>query len=289
MRIFIAGGTGAIGRRLVPLLVNAGHEVLGTTRNAEGVERLRALGARGVVADAFDRERLIDVAREFRPEGVVHQLTDLSRADTEANARLRIEGTRNLVDAAHAAGARFLVAQSIAWVYASGDGPAVETEPLDIGAEGARGKSVEGITRLEGAVAEVADHSILRYGLLYGPDTWYARDGAMARKAASGELVADDSVSSFIHVDDAANACARSVAERARGDAATRGAVNVCDDEPAPASEWVPEFARAVGAPSPKRATGGPPWARGADNRRAREELRLVLRHPSWRDGFRSL
>jgi nucleoside-diphosphate-sugar epimerase len=179
MKIFLAGATGVIGRSLVPLLRDAGHVVTGTSRSAEGKARLEALGIQGVVVDVFDREALEHAVAEAVPDVVFHQLTDLAgRTDPqslERNARLRREGTPNLAHAARAAGAKRLIAQSIAWAYAPKQPPYRETDPLDVGAEGLRGVSVrDGVVPLETAVLRQSgfDGVVLRYGRLYGPGTW---------------------------------------------------------------------------------------------------------------------
>ncbi|WIX98842.1 NAD(P)-dependent oxidoreductase [Amycolatopsis mongoliensis] len=189
-------------------------------------------------------------------------------------------GTRNLVDAAKAAGVRRIVAQSISWAYEPGDGPATEDTPLDRHGAPDRLATVRGIESLETAVAELPEWVVLRYGTLYGPGTWYERGALVAEQAQAGTLPATADVSSFVHVDDAASAAVAALDWPA-------GAVNVCDDEPAPGHEWVPVFCAAVGAPAPARVdaarTG---WARGADNTRARTELGWVPSRSSWRDGF---
>jgi nucleoside-diphosphate-sugar epimerase len=279
MRLFIAGGSGVIGRRLVPSLVQLGHEVVGVTRTPSGAALLREAGAQPVLADVFDRAGLIAIVRAARPEIVIHQLTDLGAADPVANAALRTRGTRHLVDAALAAGARRIVAQSIAWAYAAGLGPAREDEPLDLSAGPPRATTIAGIDTLERAAAELPESVILRYGLLYGPSTWYAQDGSMAQKVRRGELQADAAVSSFVHVSDAARACVLALAS-------PTGTFNVCDDAPAPATEWLPVFARCVGAAAPVMVASGAAWARGADNRKGRATLGLKLQFPHWRSGF---
>lgn len=284
MRIFLAGATGVLGRRIVPLLVARGHQVTALTRAADGAERLRAAGAEPAVADVYDRDALARAVRAAAPDLVMHQLTDLRRGGSQSNARIREVGTRNLVDAASSAGVRRMVAQSLSWVYVAGENPAGETTPLDLAAPAPRQTTVRGVAALEAAVRELREWVVLRYGLLYGPDTWYAPGELMAQKAAAGQLVADDNVSSFVHVDDAAAAAVESLAWPS-------GAVNVCDDEPAPGRAWVPAFCRWVGAPPPPRAEaagGREGWARGADNRYARERLHWQPRYPSWRDGFAS-
>lgn len=157
MKIFLAGATGAIGKRLVPLLVDAGHEVVGTTRSKDKGEALRAAGVEPVVVDVFDAPALTRAVAAARPDIVVHQLTDLPQGldpnqmaeGTRRNARVRTEGTQNLVAAALQAGVPRLVAQSIAWMYAPHPQPHTEDHPLDIHAEGARAITVEGVAALE--------------------------------------------------------------------------------------------------------------------------------------------
>jgi nucleoside-diphosphate-sugar epimerase len=237
-------------------------------------------GADVVVADALDRTAVLDAVAAARPDVVMHQLTDLSGGTSATNAALRERGTRNLVDAALAAGVRRVVAQSIAWAYAPGAEPAGEQEPLDAEAPEPRQTTIRGVAALESAVAEALEWVVLRYGLLYGPGTWYAPDGLRADQARAGKLTADADVSSFVHADDAAAAALAALDWPS-------GAVNVCDDDPAPGSDWVPAFCAAVGAPPPPAAGGERAgWARGAANRHARADLGWMPRHPTWRRGF---
>lgn len=176
MRIFLAGAAGAIGRRLVPLLVAAGHEVTGTTRSKEKAEALNKQGAVPVIVDVFDANALNAAAAH--PEIVIHQLTDLSAKDIaearERNARIRIEATPSLMRAAKAAGAKRVIAQSIAFAYAPGFEPLDESAPLNLQGEGAAKRSAEGVAALERAVLETPgiEGVVLRYGRLYGPGTW---------------------------------------------------------------------------------------------------------------------
>ncbi|HEY1979064.1 MAG TPA: NAD(P)-dependent oxidoreductase [Xanthobacteraceae bacterium] len=183
MRIFVAGVTGVIGVRLTPLLVAAGHAVTGTTRSAEKAAELKTIGIEPVVVDVFDAATLRAAVVKARPDVVIHQLTDLPDVIDPAqmpdvlarNSRLRIEGTANLVAAAHAAGAKRLIAQSLAFVYADGPEPHAETDPLASG-EGTGGVTARGVRALEEAVlnAPGIDGIVLRYGRLYGPGTWNA-------------------------------------------------------------------------------------------------------------------
>ena len=184
MRVFLAGATGVIGRRLAGLLRLAHHDVSGTTRTAVKADALRALGVTPIVVDVLDAEAFAHAVAAARPDIVIHQLTDLPSAPgtpgyaaaQEANRRLRIEGTANLMRVANAAGVRRVIAQSIAFAYAPGEGARTEDDPLDTAAAGARLSTVQGIVALERAILQTPDIDgvVLRYGYLYGPDTWYA-------------------------------------------------------------------------------------------------------------------
>lgn len=284
MRIFVAGATGVIGRRVVPRLVGQGHSVTGLVRRSSDADWLRGLGAEAVVGDVFDAGGLVRAVRRAAPEVVMHQLTDLRDRNFQANAEVRTAGTRYLVDAALGAGVRRVVAQSIAWAYEAGDVPAAEDVPLDLGASGGRLGTVRGVAALEAAVREASEWVVLRYGLLYGPGTWYARGGLMAERAARGELAADRDVSSFVHVEDAAEAAVQALEWPS-------GVVNVCDDEPAAGREWVPGFCRAVGVASAPVSSAGERqgWARGASNEYARKGLDWTPAWPSCGEGFGAL
>jgi nucleoside-diphosphate-sugar epimerase len=275
MRILIAGATGVIGRRLVPLLAQHGHHVTGLIRRPEDAAKLRDQGAHPALADVYDAERLRTAVRDAAPDVVMHQLTDLSGGDRTANTEIRKTGTRNLVDAALAAGARRMIAQSIAWVYQPGTEPATEDTPLDL----TRDASVEAVDTLERAVSEMPEWVVLRYGLFYGPTTWYAPDGMLADAARAGQLTANQDITSLLHIDDAAAAAAAALDWPS-------GPVNVCDDEPATGTAWLPAFCASVGAPPPPQSDARNPWARGADNTYARKDLGWMPIHPSWRSTF---
>ena len=278
--VFVAGATGAIGRQLLPMLISAGYEVSGTTRNLEKAGSMETIGVRPVVVDAYDRDALIAAVGEAKPDVIVHQLTDLSTADFAATTRLRIEGTRNLVDAAMAVGVRRMIAQSLAIVYAPGEGPASEEDPLADDLPAQR-DTVKGVRSLEAAVGELPEGVVLRYGLLYGPGTWYSRTGPFADAVQRGERPAGNGVSSFVHVEDAARAALLAIDWPA-------GVVNIVDDEPAAGTQWLPHFAAAIGAPPPPLGEPGDGNERGASNRRARLHLGWEPLHPTWRDGFRT-
>jgi len=224
MKILLAGAGGAIGRRLVPLLRAAGHDVVGTTRSADKAAALRALGAEPAVVDVFDAAALTRIVQTALPQVVIHQLTDLPHAPNtpgyeeglERNARLRIDGTRNLVAAAKKAGVRRLIAQSIAFVYAPGEGTRVESDPLDLAAAGARKRTVNGVVALEDATLQMPEGIVLRYGLLYGPGTWFERE----KRGKPG-----------LHIDAAAQSALLAVTKGARG------VYNIAEDDGAISSE----------------------------------------------------
>ncbi len=278
MKILLAGATGAIGRLLLPLLVAAGHEVVGTTRSPARLKLIAAAGGDPALVNCLDRAKVFELLRGKRPEVVIHQLTDLSTYDLEANSRLRIEGTRNLVDASLEVGVERMIAQSIAFAYAPGSGPAKESDPLHLEATGTRGLTVAGVQALEQAVAEIPTGVVLRYGVLYGPGTWYSRDGLIAERLRRGELVASDAITSFVHVVDAAQAAVDALGWPA-------GPVNIVDDEPAAERIWLQLFATMVDAPIPIYRPGREGWQRGATNQKARE-LGWQPRYPTWRRGF---
>jgi nucleoside-diphosphate-sugar epimerase len=301
MRVFVAGATGLIGSRAARLLIEAGHEVSALARTEERAEPLRELGVGVSVTDVFDAELLRGALKLAQPEVVMHQLTvlpdRLDAADAAAkfaeNARVRVEGTRALVDAAAAAGAGRVVAQSIAFAYAPvGGWVKDESAPLFLDAPGTWGRSVGAVAELERQVLEARgmDGVVLRYGALYGPGTWYDGTIAEAVRAGSMPLIGEgEGMQSFIHLDDAASAAVAAL------DAAP-GTYNVVDDEPVRARDWLPLFARSLGAPEPPRLTAEEGleragWSavhrmteqRGASNAHALDCLGWEPEHPSWR------
>jgi len=304
MRVFLAGATGVIGRSLIPKLTAGGHEVTGMTRRADRAEQLRALGAEPVVCDALDRDALLAAVRAAAPQAVIHELTDLParleprryRTQLAGTNRLRRDGTANLVAAAREAGAKRLVAQSIAFAYAPvGDWVKDEEAPLALDSPPPMGVVIAAVASLERQVLDVGG-IVLRYGFFYGPGTQFARDGfyaELARKRQFPIVGSGEGRWSFIHVDDAA---AATVAALEHG---SSGIYNIVDDEPARARDWIPVYARAVGAKRPFRVpkligllAGGPAAVAGmttqraASNAKAKRELGWAPQHRSWRDGF---
>ena len=311
MKVFIAGATGAIGKQLVPMLVERGHEVTGMTRTSAKQDLIRGLGARPVVADVLDPEGVARAVAEAEPEVVIHQLTaiDASRFGRSLDKtfaltnRLRTEGTDHLLAAANAVGARRFIAQSFAgWPFERTGGPIkTEEDPLQASPPKTVSETLGAIKYLEATVtgAEGIEGLALRYGGFYGPGTSLAvnpdsEQVEMVRKRRFPIVGNGAGIWSLVHIHDAAAATAAAV------EGGEPGLYNVVDDEPAPVSVALPELARVIGAPPPRRI---PRWlgrllagegmtimmteVRGASNAKAKRELGWELRYPSWRLGIR--
>ena len=309
MKIFVAGATGALGRQLVPQLVQHGHDVVGMTRSADRCEVIRALGARPAVADALDPDAVEAAVAGAEPEVVVHQLTALGQGldlrhpeQTFAMTnRLRTEGTDHLLAAARAVGTRRFVAQSYAgWPFArTGGAVKAEDDPLDTAPPAGLRTTLDAIRHLEASViAFQPEGLVLRYGGFYGPGTSLSADpraqSVQLVRQRKFPLVGDGAgVWSFVHIADAAAATVAAI------EGGAPGIYNIADDQPAPVREWLPHLAATLGAPAPRRV---PRWlgrllagevatvmmteVRGASNAKARSELGWEPRFTSWRRGF---
>ena len=300
MRVFVAGASGAIGTRLVPQLVDRGHEVIGTSTSEEKAEHVRALGAQPVVLDLLDRAAVRQAVLDAAPDAIVHQATALADLTFKRNFdqtfaktnRLRTEGIDALLAAAREAGVDRIVAQSFASYRNAREGGPIKTEddPLDPDPVATTRESNAAMRHLEEAVTN-AGGIALRYGIFYGA----ANDGLIkpVRKRQYPIIGDGGGISSFIHLDDAA---AATVLALEHGGA---GIFNVVDDEPAPVREWLPVMAEALGAGPPRHF---PRWlarlvageaavvvgteTRGVSNAKAKRELGWEPRYPSWREGF---
>ena len=256
MRVFVAGGTGAVGRRLVPQLVARGHQVTATTTSAAKLGLLERLGADGIVMDGLDAASVGEAVAAARPDAIVHQMTALSAAHAgkpdfrhfdrfaAATNRLRTEGTDHLLAAAEATGVSNMVAQSIAQSFKGGP-VLTEEDPLDVGSGTMARKSAEGVLHIEDVVVK-AGGAALRYGALYGPG---ATDDQvqLVRKRLFPLIGRGDGYFSWVHLDDAASATVLAVEQQAKG------VFNIVDDEPAQVREWLPYLAACAGAKKPLR------------------------------------
>jgi nucleoside-diphosphate-sugar epimerase len=270
MRILLAGGAGAIGRQLTPALVAAGHEVWATSRSAAKAGVMRKEGGHPLVMDVYDAASVEAAFAASRPQVLLHELTDLAGYDLGANSRIRIEGTAALLNAAARHGVDHVIAQSISWVVPDGDTLADESEPLRTGI-------TPGVEELEHAVLAVQHGVVLRYGQLYGPGTWRSADIPDTAEALQRALTPMAEMGNFVHVADAATATVLALDWPS-------GVVNIVDDEPAAAGEWVPLLAGALGASAPVVPTDLPS-GRPVSNALARSRG-FAPRFVSWREGF---
>jgi nucleoside-diphosphate-sugar epimerase len=307
MRVFVAGGSGAIGRRLVPQLVARGHQVTATATSAAKLGLLQQLGAEGIVMDGLDAVSVGEAVATARPNAIVHEMTGLSFAHAgkpnfrhperfgAVTNRLRVEGTDHLLAAAEATGVSHLVAQSVATWPANRAGGLV-TEEEQLPPQELPGKMrliAEPLRRVEDVVV-TAGGAVLRYGAFYGPGGGVEDQIELVRKRRLPIIGGGTGYFSWVHVDDAASATVLAVEQKARG------VFNIVDDEPAPVSEWLPHLAACVGAKRPLRI---PKWlvrplagemgvaimteGRPFSNAKAKRELGWELRYPSWRQGFK--
>jgi 2-alkyl-3-oxoalkanoate reductase len=323
MKIIVAGASGAMGRALVPLLVRAGHDVVGMVQRPRSAEVVHGLGAEPRTADALDAGAVLACFREVRPQVVIHELTaipatlDMRHFDREfaQTNRLRTEGTRHLLAAAVDVGAAHFIAQSFAgWTYGrSGNGSKTngtkskatklktEEDAFDPDPPAKLRATLDALKALERAVLSETrlTGAVLRYGGFYGPHTSIAKDGSIVRAVRRRKLplVGEGAgVWSFVHVEDAASATAAAV-ESGRG-----GIYNVVDDEPAPVAEWLSFLAHCAHAQPPRHVAA---WMarlligehvvvvmneiRGVSNAKIKRELAWTPRWPSWREGFRDV
>jgi nucleoside-diphosphate-sugar epimerase len=310
MRVLLAGATGTLGRRLLPMLVEAGHDVVGTTRSPEKLDVIAHAGAEAVVMDGLDASSVDATVDAGRPDVVVHQMTalatiagNLRRFDDEfaQTNRLRTAGTDHLLAAATRSGVKRFVVQSFTGWPNARSGPMVvdETAPLDPSPSKASARTLAAIEYLERTVPQAGvDGIVLRYGAFYGPGTGLGQGGDLADMVARRRFPVvggGAGIFSFCHIDDAASA---TVAALDRG---APGVYNVVDDHPAPVREWLPYLAALLGARPPMRV---PAWmarplvgdfgvgmmttTRGSSNAKARAELGWQPGYPSWREGFRA-
>jgi nucleoside-diphosphate-sugar epimerase len=308
MRMFVAGGTGVLGRPLVEALVDRGHEVTASTHRAENFSVIEAIGARPALMDGLDDAAVRQAILEAGPEVIINQITALSAPSRDyarwlaATNRLRSEGTRTLMTAAREAGTRRVVAQSASFMtQPAGSGPTDESSPLYLEAPEPIRSHVQANVAAETLVLGTPgiEGVGLRYGFLYGEGTAIGPGGRSVTGVESGDVpIVGEGAGRypFVHLLDAVSATVLAV------DRGSPGIYNVVDDEPAPQAEWLPYLAEILDAPPPRRiseeeaeqqlgaqAVYYGTQLRAASNAKAKSELGLTLAYPSWREGFREL
>jgi 2-alkyl-3-oxoalkanoate reductase len=309
MRVFVAGATGAIGRRLIHKLVQSGHSVAGMTRTAGKAPLLRVLGAEPIIVDALDSDAVAKAIQDVRPEVIVNELTAIPvrlnirrfEEDFALTNRLRTEGTDNLIAGARDVGIRRFISQSYAaWPYVrQGSKIKIEEDPFDSNPPIALRSTLEALQYLESVTRGMQGVKgiVLRYGAFYGPGTSLSEGGSMVedlRRRKFPIVGKGTGMWSFIHIDDAAAATAAAVEHGAAG------VYNIVDDDPAPVSEWLPALAEAIGAPKPlhlpafiakffvgEQGIMMMTEIRGASNAKAKRNLQWKPQWPTWRGGFR--
>jgi len=302
MKIFVAGGTGAIGRPLIAELLSQGHDVVALTRSPEGAQGLLERGVKPAIADVFDPDAIKAVVRRTQPEVVIEQLTALPRTYTREslrataafNSRLRLEGGANVLAAARAAGVRRFLRQSIAFWAIPGPGLADEDTPLAFDASPAVAADARVVTELEHRLLgnPNIEGIVLRYGFFYGPGTWFNPDGDATQQVRQQQFPIignGEGVWSWLHIEDAAIA---TVAAAERG---KPGIYLIANDQPSAVREWLPAFAQWLNAPPPPqipvedalKASGADAvyygtQMRGASNAKAKRELTFRPRPLEW-------
>ena len=299
MNVFVAGASGAIGRPLITELIQQGYSVTGLTRSESGAKRLQELGASVAVADIFDIDAVKAAIKASKAEVVIDELTSLPKSPAEMSQsvqkdrEVRIDGGRNLIEAAEACGVRRYIQQSSGFFLHPGDGLADESVGMVVDASPRVSFSASSYEELESRLAKRTslEPVALRYGFFYGPLTWYHPDGACADQARRQELAIigqGQAVWSWVHIEDAAHATVSALS-------APAGVYNIVDDDPSPVSVWLPAFAKFVAAPQPPtisvdeaRKTGGEDAIyygtklRGASNQKAKTTFGFQPRRLEW-------
>jgi 2-alkyl-3-oxoalkanoate reductase len=308
VKVFVAGGTGVIGRPLVTQLVEAGHDVTVFSRSEARVAELGVPGVRAAIGDALQPSEVASAVAVAQPEVVINQLTNLAQTANPValkrglvnTARLRREASRSLVEAARAAGARRIVAQSISFAYQPGPGVRTESDSLWTGVSGQIGEVTRPVAELEAQTLGAPDLEgvVLRYGTYYGPGSYYGVDGAFTDLVGKRRMPIGGTGQGqfgFVHIDDAARATVAALE-------GPTGVFNVVDDVPAPSAEWITFLASLLGAKAPMRVpeailkmTTGKFSAYlmcrqpAVSNARAKAELGWTPVVPDWHDGFRAM
>ncbi|MFY2153013.1 NAD-dependent epimerase/dehydratase family protein [Mammaliicoccus sciuri] len=277
-KIFVTGATGLIGTKLTKRLIEEGYEVAGLTTSEKGKEKLDNAGVKAYIGNILEYDTIEKSIRDFKPDIIMNEITDLKQVDMSANTKVRIEGTRNLVEAAIKHDVSHIQSQSIAFVYEAGDTLATEETSLDYDASGDRKITVDGVEGLEKESARLNKHVILRYGLLYGPGTWYGKDGMIYNQFINGEVTMTDGVQSFIHIDDAVETAIQALNFES-------GIYNVADDEPVKGDDWAKWYANELNVTPTLNIEPAAPFERGVTNKKFKDQGGKLI-YTTWKDGM---
>lgn len=277
-KIFVTGATGLIGTKLTKRLIEEGYEVAGLTTSEKGKEKLDNAGVKAYIGNILEYDTIEKSIGDFKPDIIMNEITDLKQVDMSANTKVRIEGTRNLVEAAIKHDVPHIQSQSIAFVYEAGDTLATEETSLDYDASGDRKIIVDGVEGLEKESARLNKHVILRYGLLYGPGTWYGKDGMIYNQFINGEVTMTDGVQSFIHIDDAVETAIQALNFES-------GIYNVADDEPVKGDDWAKWYANELNVTPTLNIEPAAPFERGVTNKKFKDQGGKLI-YTTWKDGM---
>ncbi|WP_239740165.1 NAD(P)-dependent oxidoreductase [Mammaliicoccus sp. P-M59] len=277
-KIFVTGATGLIGTKLTKRLIEEGYEVAGLTTSEKGKEKLDNAGVKAYIGNILEYDTIEKSIGDFKPDIIMNEITDLKQVDMSANTKVRIEGTRNLVEAAIKHDVPHIQSQSIAFVYEAGDTLATEETSLDYDASGDRKITVDGVEGLEKESARLNKHVILRYGLLYGPGTWYGKDGMIYNQFINGKVTMTDGVQSFIHIDDAVETAIQALNFES-------GIYNVADDEPVKGDDWAKWYANELNVTPTLNIEPAAPFERGVTNKKFKDQGGKLI-YTTWKDGM---
>ncbi|OHS37422.1 epimerase [Staphylococcus sp. HMSC62D11] len=278
VKIFVTGATGLIGTKLTQRLLEEGYDVAGFTTSEQGKQRLEAANVKAYIGDILKADTIEAAIADFQPEIIINQITDLKKVDMAANTKVRIDGSKNLIDAALKHHVKKVIAQSIAFTYEPGEGLATEETPLDDHSTGDRKITVEGVEGLEEQTARMDNYVVLRFGWLYGPGTWYGKDGMIYNQFIDGEVTLSDGVTSFVHLDDA-------VETSIQAKLIANGIYNVADDEPVKGSDFAQWYKQQLKVNPKVNITPSEPFERGVSNEKFKSQGG-TLQYKSWKDGM---
>ncbi|RQM85126.1 epimerase [Staphylococcus xylosus] len=276
--IFVTGATGLIGTKLTQRLLEEGYQVAGFTTSQQGKAKLVDNGIEAYIGDILKYDTVESAIADYQPDIIMNEITDLKNVDMAANTRVRIEGTQNLVEAALKNGVKHMQSQSIAFTYEGGNTLATEDTPLDYNATGNRKITVDGVEGLERETSRIENDVVLRYGLLYGPGTWYGKGGIIYNLFNEGTVTMTDGIQSFIHIDDAVEVAIQALNFES-------GIYNIVDDEPVKGDVWAQWYADLLNVTPEINIQTAESHERGANNTKFHDQGGKLI-YPSWKQGM---
>ncbi|MEB8334989.1 NAD-dependent epimerase/dehydratase family protein [Staphylococcus saprophyticus] len=277
-KVFVTGATGLIGTKLTQRLLQEGYEVADFTTSQQGKAKLVDAGVEAYIGDILKYDTVEAAISDYKPDIIMNEITDLKNVDMSANTKVRIEGTKNLVEAALKNNVKQIQSQSIAFTYEGGDTLATEETPLDTQSTGDRKITVDGVEGLENETARIENNVVLRYGLLYGTGTWYGKDGMIYNSFKEDTVTMTDGVQSFIHIDDAVEVAIQALNFES-------GIYNVADDEPVKGDVWAAWYADLLNVNPQLNIQPAETHERGASNAKFRAQGGKLI-YPSWKQGM---